>query len=929
MRISRGNINFLRDFLNQKLKIVIPFNIAIFSCTLFFIVFGQLSGFSAYEPPVVAEGFSEPTGWAPGTINPKEGTIQFEVIFKQPSKDIKLRHIFIFQMLCNRLEDGTHSLAGLVFCPEHEVREGTRQSFLWITRNSENNGQALVANPGYLKDSRHLFTVTWGNEKLSLWADGKKLAESTFKGALGQLPYYFKLGNNKYFKVLGMNISDKLRSNEYCGVKSLSAPDSDVTLSFKNVVLKNQTTDWQRKTFEAFAFPVKDHADFSAYSDESLNLPFCTVNFTDAEKQVYIVVECRDISGKVVANQKLNLKILPNTTYKTENVKISPLGVSGYMDARITVSYGANKEVYDHQFIVMPKQFRAPDGKIQDMLGHHHRFDFRPDVFTKLGVLWHRHWAKSQDFIWDKVEPEQGKFVWDKADFIVSQALKRNVKLLGLLGYPPKWASTFSPEEMERMKKLGSTNVRFYANPQRYKPKDIKEWENYIRHVVRRYKDKVKFWEIYNEIDYHPYGGGKHATFSGTTKEYFELLKSAYIVIKKEDPEAQVVISGFNLNPATNRNMSFELLDMGAAKYFDKFAVHGYADKALTKRVLDNAKKVKPEAKFWQTEICFLKNGSPDLRQKCQDMNNTFFWFLDEGVEKYFWHGGEFSYGTYRAQPEYASLGMLWTVLRSSDKYEGHLPSSKNYPWLNTWRFIRTDGKIVTIFGITKGSAKLELSFPSDKKQVTVTDIFGEVLYSGTYDQATFPKINYICYVLSDSPFTIKSATREVRNLFMNAGFEELEGDTSMGWENARPARWTLRDKFDPEGKIGITKSAESGEFALSLTLSKTGERIYVFQNFNINRKRADSAGKYLFSAQVKNEDKIPLTVKLTFYDCGAPKKSISKKFKIKPDTKFVKIELSVEWTQENLPEGVLCAMITLQSPGGPFLVDDVVLIKK
>jgi hypothetical protein len=63
-------------------------------------------------------------------------------------------------------------------------------------------------------------------------------------------------------------------------------------------------------------------------------------------------------------------------------------------------------------------------------------------------------------------------------------------------------------------------------------------WEEYCRQIARRYKGKVRYYEIWNEPDIGVF-------WLGTDEEYARLLRVAYRAIKAEDPDAIVGTAGF------------------------------------------------------------------------------------------------------------------------------------------------------------------------------------------------------------------------------------------------------------------------------------------------------------------------------------------------------------------------------------------------
>ena len=96
---------------------------------------------------------------------------------------------------------------------------------------------------------------------------------------------------------------------------------------------------------------------------------------------------------------------------------------------------------------------------------------------------------------------------------------------------------------------------------------DPKEWENWVRPLIERYKDRVKYWEILNEPNANSFGNRISPDL------YIALLKSAHRVIREVDPQAKVVgLCGVTTYPEWTENV----LAAGGGGFFDILAFHNY-----------------------------------------------------------------------------------------------------------------------------------------------------------------------------------------------------------------------------------------------------------------------------------------------------------------------------------------------------------------
>ncbi|MDD5347610.1 MAG: cellulase family glycosylhydrolase [Candidatus Omnitrophica bacterium] len=236
------------------------------------------------------------------------------------------------------------------------------------------------------------------------------------------------------------------------------------------------------------------------------------------------------------------------------------------------------------------------------------------------------------DFLWQDIEPSEGLVDYSKYDAIVDLLYRHNIQILGLLDYSADWASA--------------------CNRWNCPPRDNALFVKYATAVVSRYKDKIKYWELWNEPDSHTYWEPQDGL-----QAYAGLLKDVYTALKREDPACVVLNGGLSAGLAGVN----KLYDAGAQGYFDVMNVHIFespADPIAVKRAqafVELTHKVMARngdggKKIWITEV-----GAPGVRRTSRAAN----WWMgknpsekeqarwvrqvytellkDENVEKIFW----------------------------------------------------------------------------------------------------------------------------------------------------------------------------------------------------------------------------------------------------------------------------------------------------
>jgi hypothetical protein len=160
-----------------------------------------------------------------------------------------------------------------------------------------------------------------------------------------------------------------------------------------------------------------------------------------------------------------------------------------------------------------------------------------------------------EDFVWGLIEPKRGQFEWTGSDRFVEALRQRNLNIVGILSYSADWATPSTEDD-------GGDAMSFY-------PPDQNLYYEFVRTLVTRYKDKVNYWQVWNEPDNDWFWKPKP-----NAREYATLLKTAYRAVKDASPNAMVIggaVSG-NAIPFLE-----EIVAAGSGDSFDILSIHPYA----------------------------------------------------------------------------------------------------------------------------------------------------------------------------------------------------------------------------------------------------------------------------------------------------------------------------------------------------------------
>jgi len=183
---------------------------------------------------------------------------------------------------------------------------------------------------------------------------------------------------------------------------------------------------------------------------------------------------------------------------------------------------------------------------------------------------------------WGDYEPRKGFSDWTLLDEKVALASKYNITLYPYICYSPGWATGGG-----------------WRNP----PLNYDDWYDFVYMVVDRYKDNIKYWELWNE--------GDNADFwLGTWQEQLELVKVGAIAVKDADPDAVTIFGGLTKKIPGHVNTIYT---SGVADYIDVINIHFYNETwdsspteniyGVTKLVADVIRRYGGKQELWIAEI--------------------------------------------------------------------------------------------------------------------------------------------------------------------------------------------------------------------------------------------------------------------------------------------------------------------------------------
>ena len=200
-----------------------------------------------------------------------------------------------------------------------------------------------------------------------------------------------------------------------------------------------------------------------------------------------------------------------------------------------------------------PPGMASPDYGVQAFLWWRDEVAHRDlGLIRDAGFTWVKQW-----FAWRDIEGKgKGQYDWSTPDRIVNQVEDFGLNLIVRVDHEPEWAGP--------------------------PPGNVENFAQFLSAVATRYKGRIHAYQVWNEPNLAREWGDKPPN----AREYTQMLKRAYEVIKKADPNAIVISAGMapttELSQRAVPDTQFiqSMYNAGAKPYFDMLGAHGAGYKA-------------------------------------------------------------------------------------------------------------------------------------------------------------------------------------------------------------------------------------------------------------------------------------------------------------------------------------------------------------
>lgn len=430
-------------------------------------------------------------------------------------------------------------------------------------------------------------------------------------------------------------------------------------------------------------------------------------NISSSEFKGEITYQLIDYWGNVIEEKKIFISLKPGESIK----EVISFTVNRFGPYKIRAKYIANTKKGDVEykkdvftFGCVPEDLIKRGPKQNSFFGHHPNMFGQTknlDICKKIGVKWVRSLDMIQSTWWWHVEPSPGNFEF-KLEKDINLAIDRGMNILGVFFWTPKWAARL-PENFD-------PNSIYYRC---YPPKDWDIYRRYVEKTVEHYKDRIKYWEAWNEPNHT-------GCWRGSNDEYVKLLQITYETVRKTDPSAKILgMGGTSINA---RKWNEDILSKGALKYMDIFDVHPVfsleqtPEKAQNEveewyELMDRYGERKP---IWFTESGLtsttffedlelpqlppIEKRTPPLnyREGAETLVKTYCSWISRGVQKhFFYYMREMSIEPHRAYVDYGMAEITGVPKPMGFSYAAMAYLLEDMTWKTEWQRTKTTSKFI------------------------------------------------------------------------------------------------------------------------------------------------------------------------------------------------------------------------------------------
>lgn len=217
---------------------------------------------------------------------------------------------------------------------------------------------------------------------------------------------------------------------------------------------------------------------------------------------------------------------------------------------------------------------------------------------SEIGVKWTRLGAS-----WPSIEQERGKYSWQKTDAAFEAMTQAAIIPFVTLGGGNSLYTVISTYEDPKLAEI----YGYRPGPPTQSDSALAAWLRFVETAVDRYKDKITYWEIWNEPNHRNYWGAPP-----DAKEYGRLVNETAKLIKSIQPQSVIIAGSMaGLDP----EFIDGFLSVDNERLVDIISYHNYGAIPETRiykayEAWEVINRYNPDIEMWQGECGYPSHSS-------------------------------------------------------------------------------------------------------------------------------------------------------------------------------------------------------------------------------------------------------------------------------------------------------------------------------
>jgi len=381
---------------------------------------------------------------------------------------------------------------------------------------------------------------------------------------------------------------------------------------------------------------------------EPVKLCLAATSSAGTQRQVRVALQLTDFFDKVVWHDELDLSVPPGGRSEREVVLEASELLKGCLRLHVKLLDGEVVSEPTMRIAIIPL-YQGDDSRFG--VNHAYSWPHLLELSRKAGLVWVRDWSLK----WQDVEPEKGRFTFTEPDYQINRPYDHGLRVLSLLPFPSSTWSSSAPVAA----RAGRSYTERRAVVARA-PRDMAEFENYVEHTVAHYKDRIKWFQVFNEPLFTSYALPRKQGYDGGT---YVLYTNAFVrAAQRGNPQCKILAGIGALREGQIMDDFARFFAAGGLKLIDAVDIHHYPRirppefiEGLLEKLNALMDKHGGRKPIWLTEYGYYaddepwavpmphKNFNQPLRSERLQAAYAVRWatiMFANGVEKIFYHAG-------------------------------------------------------------------------------------------------------------------------------------------------------------------------------------------------------------------------------------------------------------------------------------------------